>query len=111
MKLTPAQYAVPRDTRNNAVQNVLMPDSLPSTKNSREHQLREQFGDLLSTSDIAAVLRYRTTQAVRKARIRGALPIPMQLIPGRRGWFATARAVASYLDSLDRIHTSYGSQQ
>lgn len=68
----------------------------------RELHLRAEFGELLSTADLARVLRYRTSQAVRKARLRGALDIPMQQIPGRRGWYATARAVALYLDALDQ---------
>lgn len=72
----------------------------------RELQLTAQFGALLSTSDIAQVLRYRSTQAVRKARIRGALTIPMRQLPGRRGLYATARAVAAYLEDLDSTTTS-----
>lgn len=72
----------------------------------RELQLTAQFGALLSTSDIAQVLRYRTTQAVRKARIRGVLNIPMRQLPGRRGLYATARAVAAYLEGLDSTTTS-----
>ena len=77
-----------------------------SMTTSRERQLREQYGELLSTADLARVLRYGTAQAVRKARLRGVLPIPMQSIPGRRGWYATARAVAVYLDSLDGTNST-----
>jgi hypothetical protein len=76
------------------------------TTTLRELQLTAQFGGLLSTSDIAQVLRYRTPQAVRKARIRGALAIPMRRLPGRRGLYATARAVAVYLEDLNSNTTS-----
>ncbi|KGU51343.1 hypothetical protein NY99_20740 [Xanthomonas phaseoli pv. phaseoli] len=78
----------------------------PDTTTLRELQLTAQFGGLLSTSDIAQVLRYRTPQAVRKARTRGALTIPMQQLPGRRGLYATARAVAVYLEDLASINNS-----
>ena len=78
-----------------------MPSHLIGSPSSRELQLKAEFGELLNTADVARVLRYRTTQAVRKARIRGALRIPMQRIPGRRGWYATARAVADYLNTFD----------
>ncbi|AOL19972.1 hypothetical protein ABQ013_15000 [Xanthomonas citri pv. malvacearum] len=78
----------------------------PDTTTLRELQLTAQFGGLLSTSDIAQLLRYRTPQAVRKARIRGALTIPMQQLPNRRGLYATARAVAVYLEELASNTTS-----
>lgn len=69
-----------------------------------ELSLRAKYGELLSTSDLARVLRYGSAQAVRKARLRGALAVPMQQLPGRRGWFTTARAVAAYLEELDATH-------
>lgn len=78
----------------------------PSVQTLREFQLTAQFGALLSTSDIAQVLRYRTPQAVRKARLRGALTIPMQRLPGRRGLYATAKAVAAYLEDLNSATNS-----
>lgn len=90
------RYSVLRGTERS-----LMTSGSHRLASTRELQLKEQFGELLSTTDLARVLRYRTTQAVRKARLRGALRIPMQQLPGRRGWFATARAVAAYLDGLD----------
>ena len=69
-----------------------------------ELSLRAKYGELLSTSDVAHVLRYGSAQAVRKARLRGTLAVPMQQLPGRRGWFTTARSVAAYLDQLDAAH-------
>lgn len=73
----------------------------------RERQLTAEFGELLSTADLARLLRYRTVAAVRKARLRGALQIPMQRLPGRRGWYATARSVAAYLDRLDSLPSTH----
>ena len=67
----------------------------------REARLTQQFGELLSVADLASVLRYPSAAAVRQARRRGRLPVEMQLLSGRRGWFATARAVAEYLYQID----------
>lgn len=67
-----------------------------------EERLREDFGALLTQADLARILRYPTVQAIRKARVRGNLAIPMFRLPMRRGWFATARAVAEFLASLDQ---------
>lgn len=68
-----------------------------------EDTLRENFGALLTQSDLARLLRYPSVQAVRKARARGTLAIPMFQLPMRRGWFTTARAVAEFLASLERL--------
>jgi hypothetical protein len=67
-----------------------------------EDELREDFGALLTQADLARLLRYPTVQAVRKARARGNLAIPMFQLPMRRGWFATARAVAEFLAILEQ---------
>lgn len=68
---------------------------------AHERDLRERYGHLLTLEDVGQVLRYPTSFAVRKARIRGSLPIAMVRIPQRRNWFATARRVAEFLAKLD----------
>lgn len=68
-----------------------------------EASLRARFGDLLTLADVAQVLRYPSLQAAQKARLRGALPIPMKRIDGRRGWYATARAVAVFLEKFEGL--------
>ena len=68
---------------------------------TRESALKARYGELLSLADLADALRYPSVQAIQKARLRGALRLPMFQIPGRRGWLATARAVAVYLENLD----------
>jgi hypothetical protein len=67
----------------------------------RELELITRYGDLLNLSDIAKVLRYPSTHAVRMAHLRHALPFNLVRIPNRRGWFATARAVAAALNKFD----------
>ncbi|MET4569105.1 hypothetical protein [Rhodanobacter soli] len=84
-----------------------MPDTGPQATTEQSAQriedgLREDFGALLTQADLARLLRYPTVQAVRKARARGNLAIPMFQLPMRRGWFATARAVAEFLAILEQ---------
>lgn len=71
---------------------------------SRENIYRRQYGELLTASDVAKILRYPSAAAVLKARERGTLPVQMAKLPGRKGWFATARSVAEILDEIDQKH-------
>lgn len=78
-----------------------------ATKAEHEVALRERFGDVLTLSDLASVLRYPSTGAIRKARARGQLPLQLVQMPPRRGWFATVEAVAELLCNLeDGTHLS-----
>jgi hypothetical protein len=72
------------------------------TKTARAAALRGRFGDLLTLSDLAVVLRYPSVWAIRKARSRGQLPVPLIQMPPRRQWFATPEAVAELLCALER---------
>lgn len=72
---------------------------------SRERAIAEQYGLLLSFSDVVKALRYPSLHAARKAMLRGTFPIEMKKLPLRRGLFATARQLAEYLDSLDSKST------
>jgi len=78
------------------------------TKAERERSLRERFGEVLTLSDLAIVLRYPSVSAIRKAKSRGRLPIALVQMPPRRGWFATAGSVAELLCTLEdsQPHTS-----
>lgn len=68
---------------------------------TREDQLTKRFGDVLSTEDLATVLRYPSAEAVVKAHSRGVLPVPLEKLPNRRSYFVTARVVAECLDELE----------
>lgn len=70
-------------------------------RDTREDFLRERYGELLTPEDLAELFRYPSTEAVMKAHSRGKLPVPLARFRARRGWYATARAVAECLDELD----------
>lgn len=85
------------------------PDAQPSDEVPRRDvaqagrygEIAKRYGELLSLADLAEVLRYPSVPAVRQARLRGSLAVHTQQIRGRKGWFATAKAVARYLEVLD----------
>ena len=62
-----------------------------------ESSLRERYGELIGLSDLAELFHFPTVEAVRKARLRGRLPISVAQLPNRRGWFASPRSVAEML--------------
>lgn len=66
----------------------------------RAAELRAQYGEWLTLADLAPLLRYPTVGAIRKARLRGQLPIPVFQIAHRRGWFAKPRDVAEFLETI-----------
>jgi len=82
-----------------------------STKDENLSALRNRYGDVLTMSDLAAVLRYPSVGAIRKARERGRLPITPVRIPHRRGWFVTATAVAELLHGLEGGEAHHVQQQ
>ncbi|KJV34750.1 hypothetical protein VI08_09135 [Luteibacter yeojuensis] len=71
------------------------------TRDEREADLRTRYGDVLTMSDLATVLRYPSLGAIKKAHSRRQLPLVLVQMPPRRGWFATVDAVAELLSSLD----------
>jgi hypothetical protein len=73
-----------------------------------EAELSRRYGALLNQADLAILLRYPSVQAIQKARARGDLGIPMIKIPPRRGWYATARAVAEFLAGIERFSSHSG---
>ena len=60
--------------------------------------LMRMHGPLLPASVAAKLLGFSGTDALRQARIRHRLPIPMFPIKGRRGWFASTAVVAAWIE-------------
>ena len=73
----------------------------------KEHEraLSDRYGSLLTLADLAFVLHYPSVHAVRQARLRGCLPVNVFQMPGRRGWFASAKSVACLLAQLETANT------
>lgn len=62
--------------------------------------LQKRYGEILSLAELGEVLRFPSHQATCKARRQGRIPIRMFHVPHRRGWFATAAEVATYMSSF-----------
>lgn len=56
-----------------------------------------QYGPLLPSAALVKVLGYASSNAFRQAAFRGATPVATFRIPHRRGRFALARDVATWL--------------
>ena len=59
--------------------------------------LARRYGSLLSSANLVKVLGYRTSGAFRQAMVRGTVPVPLFTIPHRRGHFALALDVATWM--------------
>lgn len=65
-----------------------------------EADLRARFGELIAVGDLHPLLGYPSAAAVRKAHMRGTLPVRLISLPHRRARVASTREVASWLVSL-----------
>jgi len=72
-----------------------------SANEFREQLLIERYGEILTLAEVAQVMRYPSAAALRKARARHRLPFELFKLPNRRGWFVTARTLASALSKMD----------
>ena len=77
----------------------------------RDH-LIEQYGPLVGGGDLAQVLGFQTTAALRQARRRGKISLRTFRIEGRQGLFAFTADVSAWLaeiaDSSCEIHPLAG---
>lgn len=60
----------------------------------------ERYGELMDAAALAALFRFPSDRAFRRAVAKGALPIPVFRIPGRPGAHARTRDVAKWLRDL-----------
>lgn len=72
---------------------------MPTTQDL-ESKILVGYGALLDSSQLAKLLGYPSTDAVRTARKRGKLPIPMFRLPNRKGWYANSTEVANWLRTV-----------
>ena len=68
---------------------------------SRESALVRRYGELLRPSELAFELKYPSAGALLKSHERGRLPIPLIRVPGRRGLFASTRALARLINDCE----------
>jgi hypothetical protein len=68
---------------------------------SRESALVGRYGELLRPSELAFELKYPSAGALLKSHERGRLPIPLIRVPGRRGLFASTRALARLINDCE----------
>lgn len=66
-------------------------------------QLQQQYGSVLDSSALIKELGYRSAASFQRALARGTVPIPVFKIQHRRGSFALALDVATWL-SNQRAH-------
>lgn len=74
----------------------MLPDVDEDSPTAR--RLMQEHGPLLPAAATAKLLGFNSTDALRQARIRQRLPVPMFAVEGRRGWFASTMAVATWIE-------------
>jgi len=62
-----------------------------------EQRIIDKYGEILTTKEIAEVLRFPTADAVTKAHQQGRLPISLTQFSGRRGFYTSAACIAKAL--------------
>jgi hypothetical protein len=65
-----------------------------------ERQLLTAYGPLIGGDNLRRVLGFQTAAAFLQAATRGTLPIPVFPIANRKGKFALARDIATWLAAL-----------
>jgi hypothetical protein len=88
-----------------------MPISENSAIDLIEQRLLEKYGEVLTTSEIADALRYKSADAVVKAHNRGKFPIKLVEFQHRRGYFASARAVAHVIREFHESENNWTSNK
>lgn len=68
----------------------------------RETALIERYGEVCTLDEVAAILKYPSGVAVRRAHALKRLPLPLTRFTGRRGLFALTRDIARLLDAQER---------
>lgn len=67
---------------------------------SLRSELLALYGPLLTSAQVAEMLRYRNRDALIQAHKRAALKFALFQVPGRKGMFAKTSEVAAWIESL-----------
>lgn len=57
-------------------------------------------GELMDSQALAALFKFGSDRSFRRSASKGALPVSVFRVPGRRGWFARTRDVGLWLASV-----------
>ncbi len=60
-------------------------------------QLLDRYGPVIGGPDLRRVLGFPSAAALRQAALRGTLPVPVFVLPNRKGRFALTSEVSSWL--------------
>jgi hypothetical protein len=70
----------------------------------RERRLINEYGEILSLTEMMELFRYGSVEAICKANSHGHFPVKLVKLPHRRGLHTTVKAVATVLSDMDRIN-------
>jgi hypothetical protein len=65
-----------------------------------------QHGPFIGSAKVANLLSFPSLSALTSARHRGKLPIAMQQLPDRKGWYARTVDVAHWIESIEQAPDS-----
>lgn len=65
-------------------------------------RLLARYGDLMDSRALTAFFKFASDRSFRRSATKGALPVSVFRVPGRRGWFARTQDVASWLAAAGR---------
>jgi hypothetical protein len=65
-----------------------------------------QHGPFIGSAKVANLLSFPSLSALTSARHRGKLPIAMQQLPDRKGWYARTIDVAHWIESIEQVSDS-----
>lgn len=68
--------------------------------------LLERYGELMDAAALAALLKFPSDRAFRRAVAKGAFPVTVFRIPGRPGIHARTRDIATWLATVSSTPAS-----
>ena len=96
----------PRQAQANLGRNMTT-NAQPSLVDLLERDLLARNGSpLIGGHDLRAALGYSSLDALRKASLKGRLPVPVFDVPHRKGKFALVKDVAVWLAHLRQSSTA-----
>lgn len=86
-----------------------VPTSVVITEDSA--RLLASYGELMDSQALTAFFKFGSDRSFRRSAVKGALPVGVFRIPGRRGWFARTRDVAVWLAAIQRDASNGSARQ